>query len=142
MFNFQALPKKDWVTDYGYRRAINEYQPNRQLGTYYQEEKSHKSLLELIKYMDEGARDQTIAYFDLPTDTHPFVMWVYAWVAYKDELAEGVHQDDIFPYEKLYAIYQGEHRHFPDGAKRKSNVNVYQDRIAEANDGQLLATLG
>ena len=141
MYNFAALPKYDWVTDYGYRRHINEYRPNRQLGTYYQQEKSHKSLLELIKYMDEGARDQTIAYFDLPADAHPFIMWVYAWVAYKDELPEGVHQDDIFPYEQLYNIYQNEHRQYPDGTKRNTNVNVYQDRIAESKDGHVLAAI-
>lgn len=132
MYNLQALPTHDWATDYGFRRHMNEASGSRSdLGDYYQREKSHKTLLELIKYQDDRARQQTLQYFDLPEDTRAFLDWVYRWVAYNQaDIPEGRHQDDLFPYADLYTLWQAEQ------GPRSSNLMVYPDRIEEKSDGR------
>ncbi len=135
MYNFQSLPTHDWVTDYGFRRHMNQSFSRGDLGDYYQREKSHKSLLELIKYQSDTARVKTLEYFDLPADTREFLDWVYMWAAYQDDLPEGVHQDDIFPYAQLYTLWQRER------GPRSRNVLVYPDRITDDTDGQVMMEL-
>lgn len=140
MFHFQLLPKKDWVSDHGFIKALMGVGGEQYRGYYYQQQKSDKTLMELVQYQDPEAAERTLAYFDLPADTLAFLEWVFAWVAYREPLAEGETRELVLPYALLYPIYRNEHRHFPDGTRRTSNVHVYADRIAEASTGQLLAT--
>lgn len=140
MFHFERLPTKTWVTDLGFRKCLDGVGGERYRGYYYQQNKSDMTLLDLVQYQDEEARERTLAYFELPADTIEFLQWVFGWVAYIEPLPAGVERQHVLPYALLYPIYRNEGRHFPDGSRRTSNVNVYADRIAESNTGQMLAT--
>lgn len=159
MFNFQALTTKNWVTDYGFQKAL-EADPGtmrvgdqvmgtgrRDIVQYWQREKSHYTLWELLNYMGKHTEPQVLAYFDLPADTMPFLAWVYQRVAHGEAeqvpgLAElgqfGVAQEQMnyFPYAPLYQLWQQE----TDGqrAARQGNVLVYLDRLAEPDGRELI----
>ncbi|WP_400194267.1 hypothetical protein [Hymenobacter sp. B81] len=81
----QCLTKRDWVTDYGFRKAL-EANPGtmtfagqaigprrRDIVSYWQAEKDHYRLWELLLYMGSHTAPQTLAYFDLPADTVAFL---------------------------------------------------------------------
>jgi hypothetical protein len=131
---FEGLPAHYWVTDYGFRKQLNALKEGR--GTYYQQEKSRKKLLDLLKYQDDDAREATIAYFDLPADTIVFLSWVHKYAVWRDEYPDSSHdQDALFPYEALYQVYKHE-----GAGGRSSYVVAYKDRLEET-DGTLLLQL-
>ncbi|WP_223654115.1 hypothetical protein [Hymenobacter psoromatis] len=157
MHNFQSLPKKDWVTDYGFRKAL-EADPGtmtfggaavgkgrKDIVPYWQAEKAHYALWELLLYMGSHTVPQTLAYFDLPADTVDFLRWVYNHVSHEERervqdmmqgFASGFDQMNFFPYPALYAIWQ----RADERQARQGNVLVYLDRITEP-DGQELVRL-
>lgn len=159
MYNFQALTSKDWVGDYGFRKALEAnlgtikygdtvVGPGRKdIVRYWQEEKSHYALWELLSYMGAHTEAQTLAYFDLPADTISFLKWVHQRVAHGEadrvgELAGrgffsiGAEQMHYFPYAPLYQLWQQE----TDAQRqaRRGNVLVYLDRLADADGYELL----
>lgn len=159
MYNFQALTSKDWVGDYGFRKALEANPGTMKFGdtvigpgrkdivTYWQQEKSHYALWELLSYMGAHTEPQTLAYFDLPADTIPFLRWVHQHVAHGEAdkvegLAElgmfgrGAAQMSYFPYARLYELWQRETD--AQRATRQGNVLVYLDRLAETDGRELL----
>ncbi|AMJ64029.1 hypothetical protein [Hymenobacter sp. PAMC 26628] len=157
MYNFQSITRKDWVTDYGFRKALAANPGTMKFGgqtvgagrkdvvEYWQREKSSYPLWELLLSMGSHTAPQTLAYFDLPADTVEFVRWVYNEVSHEERervaemvqgFASGFDQMNFFPYAALYAIWQrADERQARDG-----NVLVYLDRITEP-DGQELVRL-
>lgn len=115
------LPRFDWCTDYGLRRALNEA-CGQHLGDYYQGAKSHLPLMELIRYQDARPKRTTLAYYGLPADTEAFLSWVFNWVAYCEPLGPEQDQQLLFPYPQLYLIWQLQRWPY-------QRVNVYADRI-------------
>lgn len=155
MHNFQSLTKKDWVTDYGFRKAL-EADPGtmtfggqavgtgrRDIVEYWQREKDHYRLWELLLYMGSHTVPQTVAYFDLPADTAEFLRWVYNEVSHEQReqveemvqgFASGFDQMNFFPYAELYPIWQrADERQARDG-----NVLVYLDRITEPDGAEIV----
>lgn len=157
MYNFQSLTKKDWVTDYGLRKALEADPGTMRFGgqvvgsgredivEYWQREKDHYQLWELLLYVGSHTVPQTLAYFDLPADTAEFLRWVYNKVSHEQRehvegmaqgFASGFDQMNYFPYSELYPIWQrADERQARDG-----NVLVYLDRITEP-DGQEIVRL-
>ena len=155
MFNFQALTKKDWTTDYGFRKALEANPGQMRFGgaivgngrkdivTYWQQEKDQYRLWELLLYMGSHTVPQTAAYFDLPADVAEFLRWVYNHVAHEQReqveamvqgFASGFDQMNFFPYAELYTIWQ----RADEREARQGNVLVYLDRITEADGRELL----
>ena len=155
MHNFQSLTRKDWVTDYGFRKALTAdpgtmkfagqiVGPGRRdIVEYWQREKSHYPLWELLLYMGSHTAPQTLAYFDLPADTVEFVRWVYNEVSHEERerveemvqgFASGFDQMNFFPYAELYAVWQ----RTEERAARDGNVLVYLDRITEPDGEEIL----
>jgi hypothetical protein len=155
MHNFQSLTKKDWVTDYGFRKALEADPGTMTIGNivrergrkdivqYWQHEKSDYRLWELLCYMGGHTVPQTLAYFDLPADTVEFLRWVYNHVAHeeRDRVKEmvpgfggGFDQMNFFPYAELYPIWQ----RADERQARRGNVRVYLDRITEPNGQELV----
>ena len=87
MYNFPSLTRKDWATDYGFRKALaadpgtmkfagqTVGTGRRDIVEYWQREKSHYRLWELLLYMGSHAVPRTVTYFDLPADTAEFLHW-------------------------------------------------------------------
>ena len=158
MYNLQGLTKKEWVMDYGFRKAlaadpgtitfagqvVSRGHPD--IVTYWQHEKRDYALWELLLYMGTHTVPQTLVYFDLPADTVPFLRWVYNDVAHEQreqvqQMAQGFFgagfdQMNFFPYPELYALWQRETDE--QRAAREGNVLVYLDRLTKP-DGQELA---
>ncbi|QKG54855.1 hypothetical protein [Hymenobacter sp. BRD67] len=110
---------------------------------YWQREKSHYPLWELLLYMGGHTAPQTLAYFDLPADTVEFVRWVYNEVSHEERerveemvqgFASGFDQMNFFPYAELYAVWQ----RTEERAARDGNVLVYLDRITEPDGEEIL----
>ena len=118
MHNFSRLTTHEWVTDHGFRKALEADPGTMQLGgvvigpgrrdvvAYWQQEKSEYPLWELLCYMGSHTVPQTLAYFDLPADTVAFLRWCYNHVAHEERervqgldpgLAGGFEQMNFFP---------------------------------------------
>lgn len=155
MYNFQCLTKKDWVTDYGFRKALAADPGTMMFGKqvmgkgrkdvveYWQREKSNYVLWELLLYMGSHTVPQTLAYFDLPADGAEFLRWVYNDVSHEQReqvqemtqgFASGFAQMNFFPYAELYMIWQ----RADEREARQGNVLVYLDRITEPDGQELL----
>ena len=136
----------DWGRDYGFRKALLGGAGPADLVAYWQREKSNYRLWELLGYMDSWAVAPTLAYFDLPADTLPFLKWVYNHVAHQElhrvagadqELFGGAQdQQHYFPYPQLYLIWSRETA--AQRASRPGNVKVYLDRLTEPDGRELL----
>lgn len=110
---------------------------------YWQREKAHYRLWELLLYMGSHTVPQTVAYFDLPPDTAEFLRWVYNEVSHEQReqveemvqgFASGFDQMNFFPYAELYPIWQrADERQARDG-----NVLVYLDRITEPDGAEIV----
>lgn len=158
MYNLHYLTKKGWVTDHGFRKALQANPgtitfagqvvgPSRQdIVAYWQAEKSDYVLWELLLYMGKHTIPQTLDYFDLPADTVPFLRWVYNHVAHEQreqvqEMAQGFFgagfdQMNFFPYSQLYALWQQETNE--QRTARDGNVLVYLDRLTEPDGRELV----
>lgn len=155
MYNFQALPKKDWVTDYGFRKALAADPGQMMFGEiklgkgrkdiveYWQREKCDYALWELLLYMGSHTVPQTAAYFDLPADVAEFLRWVYNHVSHEQReqvqamvqgFASGFDQMNFFPYAQLYPIWQ----RAEEREARRGNVLVYLDRITEPDGREIV----
>ena len=125
----------------------NYRQPGRpDIGQYLRDDKSDYPLWRLLLYMGQHVVPQTLAYFQLPADTRPFLQWVSDWVSQKDrdqvpELAAmgsfgaGANQMSYLPYAALYAVWER-----ADAAQRKGqqgNILVYLDRITDQQGREL-----
>ena len=141
MFNFPSLTKKDWVADYGFRKALEVDPGTRKFGeitlgkgrrdivAYWQTDKSEYRLWELLCYMGEHTIPQTLAYFDLPADTVPFLRWVYNHVAHEErERVEGMAQgffgggirpDEFLSLRRPLPHLAARHRRAAPGPQRK-----------------------
>ena len=158
MDNFLSLTSTGWVQDYGFAKALATNPGTitfagqvvsagrSDIVAYWQQEKAGYRLWELLCYMGRHTVPQTLAYFDLPADTVPFLRWVYNHVAHEERervvemqkgfFGAGFDQMNFFPYAQLYDIWSRESD--ADRAAREGNVLVYLDRITEDDGRELL----
>jgi hypothetical protein len=115
----------------------------RDIVEYWQREKSHYRLWELLLYKGSHTIPQTVAYLNLPADTAEFLRWVYSEVSHEQReqveetvqsFASGFDQMNFFPYAELYPIWQ----RADERQAREGNVLVYLDRITEPNGAEIV----
>ncbi len=97
--NFKLLNTRNWLHDYGLKKAINEKGCTK--FAYYEENYSENSLAYLIIRMDR-TKKVVIDYYDLPNDTETFLRWVLNSVDkgfFKNNQCPKL---DDMPFEKLY----------------------------------------
>ncbi|GAB3841031.1 hypothetical protein [Hymenobacter jeollabukensis] len=158
MYNFRCLTTKDWVKDYGFGKALEADPGTRTFAgqvlgpgrkdvvAYWQAEKSDYPLWQLLLHMGAHTVPQTVAYFDLPADTVPFLSWVYNHVAHEQReqvqgmaqgfFGAGFDQMNFYPYPQLYQVWQRESD--AQRSARAGNVKVYLDRLTEPDGQELL----
>lgn len=98
--SLRLLGTKNWVKDYGLKKAVNANPGNTEF-EYYEKEQSHRYLCDLLGYMDK-TKNTIIKYYDLPQDTLQFLTWVFSEVN-SDYFQNGKKPKfHNMPFKKLY----------------------------------------
>lgn len=100
------LGTKNWANDFGLKKLFVQLYGERQWNYYFQE-KSRKSLWDLMTYIDSKKAIEIAKYYEFPDPKTfvEFLKWVYNWVAPPRAWStpKGLDQMDCFPYAWLHA---------------------------------------